>query len=195
MLFVHSCVCFFFLMIRRPPRSTRTDTLFPYTTLFRSLHLRDHALGGRSQPLGDHARIDLDRVVLESDPRHRGSIIASPRARLRQRNFRARKRRTPTIDFWKEPAIMDDLAFARALHVLAVVIWIGGIAMATPVALPAVRRGDLGADRLRAFHAIEHHFVWPARAAVLPVGARGPSTIGRPPHRERVCKSEYITGV
>src|SRR3546814_7350100 len=37
------CVCFaviilfvFFLMIRRPPRSTRTDTLFPYTTLFRS---------------------------------------------------------------------------------------------------------------------------------------------------------------
>src|SRR3546814_7907905 len=27
---------FFFLMVRRPPRSTRTDTLFPYTTLFRS---------------------------------------------------------------------------------------------------------------------------------------------------------------
>src|SRR3546814_3672309 len=34
---------FFFLMIRRPPRSTRTDTLFPYTTLFRSVptELRD----------------------------------------------------------------------------------------------------------------------------------------------------------
>src|SRR3546814_15854229 len=32
-----SCVVvFFFLRIRRPPRSTRTDTLFPYTTLFRS---------------------------------------------------------------------------------------------------------------------------------------------------------------
>src|SRR3546814_16957842 len=29
-------IIFFFLMIRRPPRSTRTDTLFPYTTLFRS---------------------------------------------------------------------------------------------------------------------------------------------------------------
>src|SRR6056297_2302670 len=28
-------------MIRRPPRSTRTDTLFPYTTLFRSPHLHD----------------------------------------------------------------------------------------------------------------------------------------------------------
>src|SRR3546814_7685977 len=31
---------FFFLMIRRSPRSTRTDTLFPYTTLFRSFHPR-----------------------------------------------------------------------------------------------------------------------------------------------------------
>src|SRR3546814_2424690 len=29
-------ISLFFLMIRRPPRSTRTDTLFPYTTLFRS---------------------------------------------------------------------------------------------------------------------------------------------------------------
>src|SRR3546814_13406980 len=34
-LLVVTCL-FFFLMIRRPPRSTRTDTLFPYTTLFRS---------------------------------------------------------------------------------------------------------------------------------------------------------------
>src|SRR3546814_13412188 len=32
---------FFFLMIRRPPRSTRTDTLFPYTTLFRSSNMGD----------------------------------------------------------------------------------------------------------------------------------------------------------
>src|SRR3546814_6516907 len=41
-------------MIRRPPRSTRTDTLFPYTTLFRSLQLAHHrsALGG---DIGDPA--------------------------------------------------------------------------------------------------------------------------------------------
>src|SRR3546814_4310415 len=32
---------FFFLMLRRPPRSTRTDTLFPYTTLFRSWSIRN----------------------------------------------------------------------------------------------------------------------------------------------------------
>src|SRR3546814_15587573 len=35
-LFYSIVFIFFFLMIRRPPRSTRTDTLFPYTTLFRS---------------------------------------------------------------------------------------------------------------------------------------------------------------
>src|SRR3546814_18247752 len=37
--------CFFFLMIRRPPRSTRTDTPFPYTTLFRSF-LQSESAGG-----------------------------------------------------------------------------------------------------------------------------------------------------
>src|SRR3546814_12117574 len=36
-LLVFVVLVFFFLRIRRPPRSTRTDTLFPYTTLFRSL--------------------------------------------------------------------------------------------------------------------------------------------------------------
>src|SRR3546814_13038419 len=40
-------VCFF-LMIRRPPRSTRTDTLFPYTTLFRSPHPYDRSFPPRS---------------------------------------------------------------------------------------------------------------------------------------------------
>src|SRR3546814_7320455 len=35
---MHSCFCF--LMKRRPPRSTRTDTLFPYTTLFRSVYVK-----------------------------------------------------------------------------------------------------------------------------------------------------------
>src|SRR3546814_4468123 len=40
-------IVFFFLMIRRPPRSTRTDTLFPYTTLFRSGQ-------GRRRPPGRH---------------------------------------------------------------------------------------------------------------------------------------------
>src|SRR3546814_16639319 len=50
-LLLRRLTCFFvlfFLMIRRPPRSTRTDTLFPYTTLFRSQ--------SREQPLQDRQR-------------------------------------------------------------------------------------------------------------------------------------------
>src|SRR3546814_18086106 len=50
------CVCyffFFFLMIRRPPRSTRTDTLFPYTTLFRSWSSRSRF----SLPQSRHRRM------------------------------------------------------------------------------------------------------------------------------------------
>src|SRR3546814_19928621 len=43
-----------FLMIRRPPRSTRTDTLFPYTTLFRSIGTRvvgrDRGFAGDGDP-------------------------------------------------------------------------------------------------------------------------------------------------
>src|SRR3546814_4646005 len=41
-------------MSRRPPRSTRTDTLFPYTTLFRSGHRRRATISGRRQDRGDH---------------------------------------------------------------------------------------------------------------------------------------------
>ncbi len=68
---------------------------------------------------------------------------------------------------------MNELLFARALHVLGVVIWIGGVFMATTVVLPAVRRGALGPDKLAAFHAVESRFVWIARAAVLVVGITG----------------------
>src|SRR3546814_12274969 len=50
-MFTCGMVVFFFLMRRRPPRSTRTDTLFPYTTLFRS-H-QGAVLGpGRGEALG-----------------------------------------------------------------------------------------------------------------------------------------------
>src|SRR3546814_16361023 len=45
---------FFFLMIRRPPRSTRTDTLVPYTTLFRSHH-GEHALDADLLAIGQAA--------------------------------------------------------------------------------------------------------------------------------------------
>src|SRR3546814_3308228 len=51
-------------MIRRPPRSTRTDTLFPYTTLFRSRprpHLTAVALSAITGPAASHARVRARR--------------------------------------------------------------------------------------------------------------------------------------
>jgi uncharacterized membrane protein len=68
---------------------------------------------------------------------------------------------------------MDGLAFARALHVVAVVVWIGGLLMVTTALLPAVRRGELGGNWLAAFQAVERRFVWQARIAKLLVGGTG----------------------
>src|SRR3546814_7534953 len=48
-------------MIRRPPRSTRTDTLFPYTTLFRSVRRRRRGRGSRDQAAG-HRALDAGRA-------------------------------------------------------------------------------------------------------------------------------------
>src|SRR3546814_15716905 len=63
-LTVCSILSFFFLMIRRPPRSTRTDTLFPYTTLFRS--------PGANRLCGlfeaGRRRIVIDRAMTRSSP-------------------------------------------------------------------------------------------------------------------------------
>src|SRR3546814_16222200 len=53
----HSACSFFFLMIRRPPRSTRTDTLFPYTTLFRSDHVPRTGDGRRRPGTGGDAGV------------------------------------------------------------------------------------------------------------------------------------------
>src|SRR3546814_13517606 len=61
-------------MIRRPPRSTRTDTPFPYTTLFRSRPVRDVT------PLMD---IPQPFQILKMD-RRRGNIVVSRRAILEE---------------------------------------------------------------------------------------------------------------
>src|SRR3546814_11368124 len=68
-LFLYYC---FFLMIRRPPRSTRTDTLCPYTTLFRSLiysvtgtlNMADLATRIADTPSGDLALLEAGAAIL-----------------------------------------------------------------------------------------------------------------------------------
>src|SRR3546814_14548701 len=58
-LLFYSVLSFFFLMVRRPPSSTRTDTLFPYTTLFRSSCFACRDLLG--VPLGRLVQLDPER--------------------------------------------------------------------------------------------------------------------------------------
>src|SRR3546814_12938554 len=89
---------FFFLMIRRPPRSTRTDTLFPYTTLFRSpAHAlaRVHAGVGvqRTQqahrtidPLLDHLRSEEHTSELQSLMRISYAVFCLKKKRTGQRS-------------------------------------------------------------------------------------------------------------
>src|SRR3546814_14975493 len=60
LIVIYALVLFFFLMIRRPPRSTRTDTLFPYTTLFRS---RCRGADHRRHDLGPEERGDPETGV------------------------------------------------------------------------------------------------------------------------------------
>src|SRR3546814_9353843 len=68
-------VSIFFVMIRRPPRSTRTDTLFPYTTLFRSCHIGepDPRLSTRNgtAKAADQARLLGAQPVAVRRQRHR----------------------------------------------------------------------------------------------------------------------------
>ncbi|PNG27983.1 hypothetical protein [Methylocella silvestris] len=68
---------------------------------------------------------------------------------------------------------MNDVIAARAIHVLAIVIWIGGVAMITLSILPAARSRELGPDRLKAFEAVERRFASIARIAVLLAGLSG----------------------
>ena len=68
---------------------------------------------------------------------------------------------------------MNDLAVARALHVAAILIWIGGVAMVTTVLLPAIRRLKGAAERQGFFEAMERRFAWQARAMTLLAGGTG----------------------
>src|SRR3546814_16657832 len=74
---------FFFLRIRRPPRSTRTDTLFPYTPLFRSLH-HSPRRGARSGQTDDVAIHPVRRRL-----RAAASLFAISVAALTARDGRA----------------------------------------------------------------------------------------------------------
>lgn len=68
---------------------------------------------------------------------------------------------------------MTDFILARAIHVLAVLLWIGGLAFVTTVATPLVRHSQSPARRMAAFHGFEQRFAPQVRIWVLLAGASG----------------------
>jgi uncharacterized membrane protein len=68
---------------------------------------------------------------------------------------------------------MNEFALLRALHVLGVVLWIGGVAFVTTVLLPALQHDASAKDRLERFDRLERRFAWQARGTTLLVGVTG----------------------
>jgi uncharacterized membrane protein len=68
---------------------------------------------------------------------------------------------------------MDDISLARALHVLSVVLWIGGVGFVTTVTLPTIRRLKVPGERLSFFDAFERPFAWQARITTTLTGITG----------------------
>lgn len=68
---------------------------------------------------------------------------------------------------------MDDVTVARAVHVLSIVHWMGGVAFVTLVVLPVARRAADPGQRLALFEAVEQRFAAQVKFSVLLAGASG----------------------
>jgi uncharacterized membrane protein len=86
---------------------------------------------------------------------------------------------------------MDDLTIARAVHVIAVVHWIGGVGMVTLVLLPGLLHATAPTQRLALFEAMESRFAQQARISTLLAGASGLFMTWRLDAWERFASAEY----
>jgi uncharacterized membrane protein len=68
---------------------------------------------------------------------------------------------------------MEAVAFARIVHVLGVVLWIGGVWFTTTVMIPSVLTNKCDAGSMKLFEQMEARFSWQARVAVLLTGLSG----------------------
>lgn len=68
---------------------------------------------------------------------------------------------------------IDDLALARAIHMLALVHWIGGVAVVTTIVLPRARELPNAEDAIAAFAAFEQRFARQARISIFLAGISG----------------------
>ena len=69
--------------------------------------------------------------------------------------------------------MIDDFDLARAIHVLALVHWIGGVAAVTTIVLPNARRLPEAKEAIAAFEAFERPFAFQARISILFAGLSG----------------------
>ncbi len=69
--------------------------------------------------------------------------------------------------------MINDLALARAIHVLALVHWIGGLAVVTTIVLPHARALPNAKEAIAAFEAFERRFASQARISILLAGLSG----------------------
>jgi len=67
----------------------------------------------------------------------------------------------------------DQFVFARALHILAVVLWIGGVAFVTTVLIPSLKDLDNGQHRMQLFERLEGRFAFQAKLTTLLTGLSG----------------------
>jgi uncharacterized membrane protein len=68
---------------------------------------------------------------------------------------------------------LPPVVLARIVHVLAIVLWIGGVAFVTTVLIPAIRKMPSDAQRIELFEQLESRFAWQARFTTVLAGASG----------------------
>ena len=86
---------------------------------------------------------------------------------------------------------MDDVILARALHVLVVVLWIGGVAFVTTVLLPAVRDLQAPGELVALFETAERRFGNQARVTTVLTGLSGLYMVVRLDLWDRFLSAEY----
>src|SRR3546814_16915938 len=117
---------FFFLMIRRPPRSTRTDTLFPYTTLFRS-------------PVGRDVMVMTTDLRIAFLPLTDVAVLAVARERgfAEEEGLHLDLVRTTSWATLRDRLVFGQVQAAHMLAPLAVAVTLGLSQKAAPLSAPS----------------------------------------------------------
>src|SRR3546814_661964 len=132
-------------MIRRPPRSTRTDTLFPYTTLFRSQHPARPARGGDRDP-DQRGGAGVSHEALRTiEPKMQRAVEAMERDFAGIRTGRASTGLVErvAVDYYGTSMPLNQLAGISTpdAHLIVIQPWDRG---ALPAIEKAITRSDIG---------------------------------------------------